>query len=82
MKEELPPVSDVSKADDIELQEIMESTARNMDDLITQLDNQKHSLGDSFEHPLHKLLGLDEKLRSIRGLLKVETARKFSRKNT
>ena len=31
---------------------------------------------DLFEHPLHKLLGLDKQLRSIRGSLKVELAKK------
>ena len=31
---------------------------------------------DLFEHPLHELLGLDKQLGSIRGLLKVEVAKK------
>ena len=61
MEEELPSASDIGKADNIELQEIMENTARSMEDLITQLDDP---LGDSFEHPLHELLGLDKALKS------------------
>ena len=47
-----------------------------MEDLITQLDDQMHPLEDSFKHPLKDLLGLDKELRSIRGLLNVETVKK------
>ena len=36
-KKELPSVSNIAKADDMELQEIMEKAVRNMEDLITQL---------------------------------------------
>ena len=77
VEEELPSASDVAKADDIELQEIVKNAARRMEDLITQLDN---SLGDSFEHPLCKLLGLEKELRSIRGSLKLEMAKKVQLK--
>ena len=59
--------------DDIELQEIVKS----MEDLISQLTQTD----DLFEYPLHKLLGLDKQLTSIRGLLKVEVAKKFSWKS-
>ena len=59
---------DITKADDIELQEIVKS----MEDLISQLTQTD----DLFEYPLHELLGLDKQLRSIRGLLKVEVAKK------
>ena len=37
LKEELPSASDVDKADDIELQEIMENASRSMEDLILQI---------------------------------------------
>ena len=67
MTEELPSVSDVAKADDIELQEI----AKSMEDSITQFEGEKMS-------PMRELLGLDKQLRSIRGSLKVEVAKKFS----
>ena len=60
-------LSDVAKVDNIELQEIMENAARSTEDFITQLDYQTHPLGDSLQHPLHELLGLDKELRSIRG---------------
>ena len=74
VEEELPSASDVAKADDTELQEITENAERSTEDLITQLDD--HLLGDSFKHPLCELLSLDKELRSIRGSLKVETAKR------
>ena len=66
--EELPSESDITKADDIQLQEIVKS----MEDLISQLTQTD----DLFEYPLRELLGLDIQLRSIRGSLKVEVAKK------
>ena len=68
--EELPSESDMTKADDIELQEIAKST----EDLISQLTQTD----DLFEHHLHKLLGLEVQLRSIRGLLKLRWQKRFS----
>ena len=50
----------------------MENAAGSTEDLIAQLDDQRHSPGDSLEYPLHELLGLDKEVRSIR----VETAKK------
>ena len=76
VEEEVPSVSDVAKADDIELQEIRENAAKSTEDLIAQLDNPTHSPGDSLEHPLHEHLGLDKELRNIWGSLKVETGEK------
>ena len=78
MKEELPSMSDIAKADDIELQEITENAVRSTEDLIAQLDNPP---GDSLQHPLCELLGLDKEQRSIRGLLKVEMVKRFSWKS-
>ena len=66
--EEPPSESDITKADDIELQEIVKST----EDLISQLT----LTDDLFEYPLRELLSLDKQLRSIRGSLKVEVAKK------
>ena len=65
VEEKLPSASDIAKANDIELQVIVKSTQ----DLIPQ---GQETL------PMHKLLGLDKQLRSIRGLLKVEVAKRFS----
>ena len=72
VKEELPSESDITRADDIELQEI----AKSMQDLILQLNDQQSQTDDLFEHPLNDLLGLDKQLRSIRGSLNVEVAKK------
>ena len=69
--EELPSTSEIAKADEIELQEIAKST----EDLIFQINNQSQT-DDLFKNPLHELLGLDKQLRSIRGSLKVEVAKK------
>ena len=67
----LPSSSEIAKADTIELEAIAKST----EDLISQINNQSQT-DELFEHPLHELLGLDFQLRSIRGSLKVEVARK------
>ena len=61
--EELPPESDITKADDIELQEIAEKASG----IISQTKDAQTDTDDLFEHPLCKLLGLDKQLRSIRG---------------
>ena len=65
--EELPSESDITKVDDTELQEIVEKASG----IISQTDTE-----DLFKHPLRELLGLDRQLRSIRGSLKVEVAKK------
>ena len=70
--EELPSESDITKADDIELQEI----AVKASDIISQIKDIQTDTDDLFEHPLRELLGLDKQLRSIRGSLKAEVAKK------
>ena len=70
-EEELPPTSDVAKADNIELQQITEKVARSMENLIVQLEGES-----SKDLPMRELLGLDKQLRSIRGSLKVEVAKR------
>ena len=42
---------------------------------MSQINNQSQT-DDLFEYPLREILGLDTQLRSIRGLLKVEVAKK------
>ena len=69
--EELPSVSDITRADDIELQEIAEKAMKSTEDLISQLNDQQSQTDYLFEHPLRELQGLDKQLRSIRGSLKV-----------
>ena len=76
VKEELPSTSDITKADDIELQEITENVSKSTEDLISQMKMDQSQTDDLFKHPLCELLGLDKQLRSIRGLLKVEVAKK------
>ena len=75
--EELPSESGITKADDIELQEIVKS----MEDLIFQIKDIQTDTDDLFKHPLRELLGLDAQLRSIRGSLKVEVTKRFSWKS-
>ena len=50
--------------------------------IISQIKDVQTDTEDLFEHPLRELLGLDKQLRSIRGSLKVEVAKRLSWKNT
>ena len=68
--EELPSESDITRAD--ELQEIAEKALG----IISQIKDVQTDTEDLFKHPLPELLGLDKQLRSIRGSLKVEVAKK------
>ena len=74
--EELPSESDITGVDDIELQEIAEKAMKSTECLISHLNDQQSQTDELFEHPLGELLGLDKQLRSIRGSLKVEVAKK------
>ena len=62
--------------DDIELQEIAEKASKSTEDIISQMKDIQTDTDELFEHPLCELLGLDKQLRSIRGSLKVEVAKK------
>ena len=68
----LPSSSEIAKVDDIELEEIAEKASG----IISQIKDVQTDTDDLFEHPLRELLGLDKQLRSIRGSLKVEIAKK------
>ena len=70
--EEVPSESDITKADDIELQEIVEKASG----IISQIKDVQTDTEDLFKHPLRELLGMDKQLRTIRGSLKVEVAKK------
>ena len=70
--EELPSESDITGADDIELQEIAEKALG----IISQIKDVQTDTDELFEHPLHELLDLDKQLRSISGSLNVEVAKK------
>ena len=71
--EELPSMSDITKADDIKLQEIAEKAS----DLIFPIKDVQTDTDDLVKHSLQEVLGLDTQLRSIRGSLKVEVAKRF-----
>ena len=75
-QEELPPASDITGADPTELQEIAEKALKSTEDIISQIKDVQTDTDELFEHPLRELLGLDKQLRSIRGSLKVEVAKK------
>ena len=75
-QEELPSESDITGADDIELQEIAEKAS----DLIFWIKDVQTGTDDLLEHPLRELLGLDKQLRNIKGSLKVEVAKKVQLK--
>ena len=70
--EELPYESDITGADDIELQEIAEKASG----IISQIKDIQTDTDELLEYPLRELLCLDKQLRSIRGFLKVEVAKK------
>ena len=74
--EELPSESDITKADDMELQEIAENSIEKASGIISQIKDVQTDPEDLFENPLRELLGLDKQLRTIRGSLKVEVAKK------
>ena len=59
--EELPSESDITRMDDIELQEIAEKALG----IISQIKGVQTDTEDLFKHPLRELLGLDKQLRSI-----------------
>ena len=50
--EELPSESDITRADDIELQEIAEKAMKSTEDLISHLNDQQSQTEELFEHPL------------------------------
>ena len=68
---QLPSTSDITREDDTELQEMAEKASRSIENLNQQV--QEEFTGDL---QMRELLGLDKELRSIRGSLKVEVAKK------
>ena len=55
----------------------MKNISKSTKDLISQMKHNQSQTDDLFKYPLHELLGLDKQLRSIRGSLKVEVAKKI-----
>ena len=75
-KEKLPFASNITKVDDIELIELSRESSRDSEDLIMDMKDTQTQTDDSL--PMQELLGLHKQLRSIRGSLKVEVAKRFS----
>ena len=73
-KEKLPSASDLTKVNDIELIELSRESSRILEDLIMDIKGTQTQMDDLF--PMRELLGLDAQLRSIRGSLKAEVAKK------
>ena len=68
---QLPSTSDITRADGIELQEIAEKASKSIENLNQQVQEEPTE-----DLPMQELLGLDKQLRSIRGSLKLEVAKK------
>ena len=68
---QLPSTSDITRTDDIGLQEIAEKASRSIENCNQQVQEEPTE-----DLPMRELLGLDKQLRSIRGSLKVEVAKK------
>ena len=49
--EELPSESDITRVDDIELQEIAEKATKSTEDLTSHLNEQQSQTDDLFKHP-------------------------------
>ena len=69
---QLPSTSDITRADDIELQEIAEKASRSIENLNQQVQEEPTE-----DLPMRELLGLDKQLRSIRDSLNFEVAEKI-----
>ena len=76
---QLPSTSDITRANNIELQEIAENASRSIENLNQQVQEEP-TVGSRSDpgpvSPIRELLGLDKQLRSFRGSLKVEVTKK------
>ena len=78
-EEELPSASAINRADEIEMKELTEKVISSNEDLIREISSDRGTQTgeDDPEMPtMRELVGLDKELRSIRGSLKVEAAKK------
>ena len=73
---QLPSTSDITGVDNIDLQETAEKALRSIENLNQQVQEEPTK-----DLPMKELLCLDKQLRSIRGSLKVEVAKRFSWKS-
>ena len=76
-EEELPTASAIDRANDIEMQELTAKASKSAKDLINEISSDRGTQTDDlFKQPLRELLGLDKELKTIRGSLQVEVAKK------
>ena len=78
-EEELPTASAIDRANDIEMQELTAKASESTKDLIKEISSDRGTQTgeDDPDMPtMRELLGLDKELRTIRGSLKVEVAKK------
>ena len=74
IEEELLSTSKITKASDVELENLTYMVTTNVEERIhMERDTQTDDL---FKYPLRELLGLDKKLKNIRGSLASEVAKK------
>ena len=72
IEKELPSISKITKASDVELENLTDMVTTNVEEMIhMERDTQT---GDLFKYPLRELLGLDKELKNFRGLLASEVA--------
>ena len=76
----LPSASDIGKANEIEMQELTRKAIDANEDLIREISSDRGTQTGEQRDPdmptMRELVGLDKELRSIRGSLKVEAAKK------
>ena len=75
----MPSASEIGKANEIEMQELTRKAIDANEDLIREISSDRGTQTgeDDPDMPtMHELVGLDKELRSIRGSLKVEAAKK------
>ena len=74
IEEELLSTSKITKASDVELENLTYMVTTNVEErILMERDTQTDDL---FKYPLCELLGLDKKLKNIRGSLASEVAKK------
>ena len=67
IEEELPSTSKITKASDVELENLTDMVTTNVEEMNhMERDTQTDDL---FKYPLRELLGLEQELKNFRGLL-------------
>ena len=74
IEEELLSTSKMTKASDVELENLTDMVTTNVEEMI-HMERDTQTV-DLFKYPLRELLGLDKELKKIRGSLASEVAKK------